>query len=75
MTFPDPRDLVLSQDGGWSLSKCCYLLFVVVFTWKMLHLPDDPWLWVIYGGTVGSVQVLQKLIATRFASVGPEKGS
>lgn len=64
----DLRQLVLSQDGGLSLSKCGYLVFCIVFTWKMWHLPDDPWLWLIYGGTVGGVQILQKLIATRFAA-------
>lgn len=71
---PNPIDLVRSHDGSWSLSKSGYLVFCVVFTWKMWHLPDDPWLWLIYGATVGSVQVLQKLIATRFAAPTPEPG-
>lgn len=66
-------DLVRSQDGGLSLSKSGYLLFCAVFTWKMLHLPDDPWLWLIYGATVGGVQVLQKLIASRYSVPAPEK--
>lgn len=71
MSLPNPLDLVRSQTGDISLSKSGYLLFCAVFTWKMLHLPDDPWLWLIYGGTVGSVQVLQKLIAARFSQPPP----
>lgn len=70
-----PLDWLRSRGGGWSLSKCGYLLFCVVFTYKMVRdLPSDPWLWLIYGATVGSVQVLQKLIAARFAAPTPEPG-
>lgn len=60
--------LVRSKDGSLSTSKLGYLTFWFVFSWKMGHdLPDDPWLWFVYGATVGGVQLAQKLIAAKFA--------
>lgn len=60
-------DLVLAPDGTLSMSKCCYLLYVWAFTQKMLAtMPDDPLLWLVYGGTVGGVEVAKKYISSRY---------
>ncbi|ROH88638.1 hypothetical protein ED208_12530 [Stagnimonas aquatica] len=67
-------DLVLSPDGTLSLSKGCYLLYVYVFTRKMLAtMPDDPLLWLVYGGTVGGVEVAKKYISSRYLGA-PSQG-
>lgn len=59
--------LVLGADGKPSSSKLCYLLFVAMFTRYMwLTQPDDPWMWVVYGGLVGGVEVCKKYISAKY---------
>ncbi|WP_421793944.1 hypothetical protein [Hydrocarboniphaga effusa] len=56
-----------SRDGSLSPSKGGYTLFMLVFTYKMLRsLPDDPWMWVVYGATVGGVEVCKKYFNLKF---------
>lgn len=60
-------ELVLAPDGSLSASKISYLIFVGVFSAKMLAtMPDDAWLWFVYGGTVGGVEVAKKYISSRY---------
>lgn len=59
--------LVLGADGKLSASKLSYLLFVAMFTRYMwLKQPDDAWMWVVYGGLVGGVEVCKKYISSKY---------
>lgn len=55
-----------SKDGQWSHSKTGVMVASVAFTLKMLgvlpHMPDDPWLWVVFMGTVGGYAALLKAV-------------
>lgn len=56
-----------SRDGALSPSKTGWTLFVLVFTYKMVRsLPDDPWLWVVYGTLVGGVEVGKKWLNVKY---------
>jgi hypothetical protein len=56
-----------SRDGWWSPSKGGYTIFVLVFTYKMVRsLPDDPWMWVVYGTFVGGVEVGKKWMNLKY---------
>lgn len=55
-----------SKDGRWSHSKTGVMVASVVFTLKMLgvlpNMPEDPWLWVVFMGTVGGYAALLKAV-------------
>lgn len=60
-------DLICAPDGSLSASKLSYLLFVAVMTYKMCRgLPDDPWMWFVYGALVGGVDVAKKYVIARY---------
>lgn len=62
------RQLIEDQkDGRLSHTKIGAILAGVVFTFKMVKsLPDDPWLWFTYMGTVGGYAIAAKAITARF---------
>lgn len=71
--------LVSAPDGTLSLSKISYLVFVYIFSQAMAaKMPDDPLLWLVYGSTVGGVEVAKKYISSRYigqASGTPGQGA
>ncbi len=61
------KDLIRdSRDGRISHSKVGVVIAGLVFTLKMLgvipNMPEDPWLWVVFMGTVGGYAALLKAV-------------
>lgn len=54
------------QDGRMSHTKIGVIIAGAAFTYKMVaDKPDDPYLWLVYMGTVGGYAVAKQLIRQR----------